>query len=409
MNWKIKNELQKTIQQLSEAKKYLPEDYMISHEVKEEEEGESKIEIELINDFKPCIEPLKFEKEFDKISSLDSSTRYLRDISVNLVILGMSVYSNRKGFIDFPLVKDIPYIGVNTYRRILEKINSLYFIKTRNKLNYPFDENYKLDDVADEMRTEAENEGLNEVVNGHDLVILDGPIYPTPLELTEELDLSSTSRLCHQLAYASLVNDRISLLKDNVIGVVKRLENSGKLWKEDKILEEFKKLGKNIKGLKDPTILELIDYYFCRNSGKYSYACFIGPFKIDYNLHVDGPSDCNGNGSYTYLSNVPPKYAYYVILRKPYVTTTYFRIEGLDEKTLEKGMRTVLSRLSDRLIPTFIELVDNRAKRISAGLFITAYEIASSYLSIIHDDKLAYDTTVSEFLRESRQNSANLL
>ncbi|MCY0882720.1 MAG: DNA double-strand break repair nuclease NurA, partial [Acidianus infernus] len=276
--------------------------------------------------------------------------------------------------------------------------------------NYPFDENYKLDDVADEMRTEAENIGLSEVVIDHDLVILDGPIYPTPLELTEELDLSSTSRLCHQLAYASLVNKRISLLRDNVIGVVKRLENSGKLWKDEKIMEEFKKRGKNIKGLKDPTILELIDYEFCRKSGRHSYACIIGPFKIDYNLHVEGPKDCHkAYGNTTYLSNVPAKYAYYVILRKPYVPNTYFRIEGLNKDFLERGMRTALSRLSNRLIPTFIELVDNRAKRISAGLFITAYEVASSYLSIIHDDKLAYDTMVLEFLTGSQQNLTNLL
>lgn len=400
------------ITQLSEAKKYLPEDYVISHEVTEEEkEGENKIEIELLNDFKPVVEPLSFSQEFNSIASLDSSTRYLRDISVNLVILGMSIYSNRKGFIDFPITKEIPYIGVNTYRKILDKISTgMNFIKMKNEINYPFDENYKLDDVADEMRTEAENIGLSEVIIDHDLVILDGPIYPTPLELTEELDLSSTSRLCHQLAYASLVNKRISLLRDNVIGVVKRLENSGKLWKDEKIVEEFKKRGKNIKGLKDPTILELIDYEFCRKSGRHSYACIIGPFKIDYNLHVEGPKDCHkADGNTTYLSNVPAKYAYYVILRKPYVPNTYFRIEGLNKDFLERGMRTVLSRLSNRLIPTFIELVDNRAKRISAGLFITAYEVASSYLSIIHDDKLAYDTMVLEFLTGSQQNLTNLL
>ncbi|MUM64829.1 hypothetical protein D1867_06135 [Acidianus infernus] len=398
--------------QLSEAKKYLPEDYVISHEVTEEEkEGENKIEIELLNDFKPVVEPLSFSQEFNSIASLDSSTRYLRDISVNLVILGMSIYSNRKGFIDFPITKEIPYIGVNTYRKILDKISTgMNFIKMKNEINYPFDENYKLDDVADEMRTEAENIGLSEVIIDHDLVILDGPIYPTPLELTEELDLSSTSRLCHQLAYASLVNKRISLLRDNVIGVVKRLENSGKLWKDEKIMDEFKKRGKNIKGLKDPTILELIDYEFCRKSGRHSYACIIGPFKIDYNLHVEGPKDCHkADGNTTYLSNVPAKYAYYVILRKPYVPTTYFRIEGLNKDFLERGMRTALSRLSNRLIPTFIELVDNRAKRISAGLFITAYEVASSYLSIIHDDKLAYDTMVLEFLTGSQQNLTNLL
>jgi hypothetical protein len=42
--------------------------------------------------------------------------------------------------------------------------------------------------------------------------------------------------------------------------------------------------------------------------------------------------------------------------------------------------------------------VDKRSKRISASLFIYAYEIASNNLNIIHDDKMTYANVFQQFL-----------
>lgn len=404
MSWEIRKNIMKVIEEASRAKSNLPEKVIDTSGDPEHEslELENVMKIELLNDFTPLAYPLSLEQEFDNIAAIDSSSRYLRDFSINHVFVGLAIYSSKKGFIDGPYTIKSPYLALSSYKEILEQVEKVIpdeGVRIKNAINYHFvneeGNEYKIDDIADELRTEAENKALSQVLD-HELVILDGPIYPTPLELTGQVELSTEARFCHKIAYAKLVKDRISLLRDNVVGVVKRLENSKKLSREEKIVKEFEKKGKRIENLRDPDVLELIDKYFCRKEG--SYVCVVGPFKIDYNLRVEGSGNCHDKQ--VILSNPPTKYAYYVILRKPYYPPSYFRVEGI--RISEKVLNTVFSRVSERLIPTYIELVDRRSKKISASLFIYAYEVASTRLSIIHDDKLMHSNVVREFLSESR-------
>ncbi|AWR96159.1 hypothetical protein DFR86_00425 [Acidianus sulfidivorans JP7] len=402
----VKRNIEKTIVEIAKAKKDLPE---INHEGNPEHENSNDdiMNITLLNEFDPIkITPTSY---YDSIAAIDSSSRYLRDVTVNNVLVGLSIYSSKKGFILGPYNVNTPYLGISSYRKILESISiDDPYIRVKNAVGYPFvadpDNEYKIDDIADELRTESENIGIS-VVDDHDLIILDGPIYPTPLELTGLFELQTEARVCHRIAYAKLVKDRIEKVKNkNVIGIVKRLENSKKLASDEAVVEAFRKKGLKIYGLKDPTILELIDQYFCRESERGSkstfYMCAVGPFKIDYKLSVKDDLKCY-NGEETVLENPPSKYAYYVILRVPYYSPSFFRVESF-KKDMEKELSTAFSRVSERLIPTYIELVDNMSKRVSAGLFIYAYEVASNYLSIIHDDKLAFSSVAAQFLSGSR-------
>ncbi|ARM76916.1 DNA double-strand break repair nuclease NurA [Acidianus manzaensis] len=399
MSLRLKKSIKDVMAEIANAKKNLPEKE-IDHEGDPEHEiseGEKVMSIELLNEFKP-VAYSKLEQEYNSIASIDSSSRYLRDVSVNSVLVGLSIYSSKKGFIYGPYNVDNPYMGISSYKKILDSVTiNDKNIRTKNVVGYPFvtdiDNEYKIDDIADELRTESENIGIT-IVNNHDLVIVDGPIYPTPLELTGEIELNTEARVCHRIAYAKLVKERIDLVTGkNVIGIVKRLENSKKLSNDETVKEAFKKKGRKINNLKDPTVLELIDEYFCKKSN--SYICTIGPFKIDYALSVKDENNVCYNG--TVLENPPSKYAYYVILRTPYFSPSFFRVESLN-KDIEKQLSTAFSRISERLIPTYIELVDKMSKRVSASLFIYAYEVASNYLSIIHDDKLSYSNTVAQFL-----------
>ncbi len=312
------------------------------------------------------------EKDINEISSVDSSTRYLRDITVGIVMTGMAIFSSKKGLVLAPYDKEIRFIGISANKDVLMKIENIInkkHIALTNSVGEYFGEEYRLDDVADELRLEAENSAIDDMSG---LIVMDGPIYPTPLELTNAFEFSNESRESHRKAYASLVKERLDKIKDKkVIGIVKRLENSKKLYK----LNEIQKILGKLPPITDPEVLRLLYPKLCKGEN----ICVLGPFELSYQIDVDG-----------ILNNVPPKYAYYVIVKRPVGPSSYFRVESLDLNTLQ-SLKNVFLRISDRGIPTWIEIVDTASKKISSSLFIIGYQISSSFLDIIHDDKLAFD------------------
>ncbi|QIW23941.1 DNA double-strand break repair nuclease NurA [Sulfolobus sp. S-194] len=304
------------------------------------------------------------KREHINIASIDSSSRYLRDPSINMVFVGLGVYSSIKGIRVGPFDIDINFMAIGTFENLLKEFNQESGIRVKNYVNEYFTEDYKIDDIADELRLEAENVGLRETRDNHDLVIIDGPLFPTPLELSD-LELQSEGRKRHQEAYLQLTKDRISILRNNVIGVVKRLETSQKLYKVDKV--------KQLLGIRYPiNDAEVLNQIRIKTGFKQG---LLGPFKIEFKSKYFTP---------------PTRYAYYLILTNPIGMSSYFRIESLSLDSLEELTPHIVNRISERLIPTYIEIVDNLSKRISASLFITAYQVLSSIISVVHDDKLAY-------------------
>lgn len=342
-----------------------------------------KTKIEAIED--KIIKPIPpNEKKNISIVAIDSSSRYLRDPSVNIVLVGLGVISNKEGVKVGPFQIETNYMSIGTFEELLKQLNVDKGIRVKNYVNEYYREDYKIDDIADELRLENENVALKMEKDNHDLIILDGPLYPMPLEL-QQMQLESEGRKRHQDAYVRLTEERISCLKDNVIGVVKRLETSYKLYKEDKIKEILKVRYP----INDAEILNQIKMkYGLRES------FLVGPFKLEYSSIL--------------LSYTPSRYAYYLLLTNPLGMTSTFRIEGLKLDSLENLLPFIVNRVSQRLIPTYIELADNLSKRASASLLITAYQVLSTMLSINHDDKLTYYQELNS-LMSSQQHQRTLL
>jgi len=388
--------LKSTIGLIAEAKRKYQ--LLIDNEGNPEHESiESKImNVKALGDVTPHVFPINYFHANRKIASLDSSTRYLRDLSVNTCIVGLSVYSNVKNFIFGPINIKTPYMGISSYTPFLKEIESYLpssLIRVKNKVDYYYvnepENEYKLDDIADELRTESETVGLQEALKDHEYVIADGPIYPTPLELTEQIALDTEARKMHRIAYGKLVNERIQILNGKVVGVVKRLENSEKLYS----VNEIKKMIGNTNS-KDVTILEMLDEKYCKSD--FPYICVIGPFEIQYNLKVDYEGKI-------VLDNAPPKYSYYVIIRRnKMINPTFLRLESISEKMTKEPedndyLHVVLSSISEKtLLPTYIEIVDRMSKRLTKAMFVYAFELASGKLNIVHDDKLTYIRDITE-------------
>jgi len=389
MEWE--EHLKNTIDLIAEAKrKYqLPVDNEGNPE-HELDESDKIMSVKALGDITPHVFPINYFHANRKIASLDSSSRYLRDLSINTCIVGLSVYSNVKNFIFGPINIKTPYMGISTYTPFLkdtERNLPSPLIRVKNKIDYYYvnesGNEYKLDDIADEIRTESETTGLQEAIKDHEYVIADGPIYPTPLELTEIITLDTEARKMHRIAYGTLVNERIQILNEKVVGVVKRLENSKKLYS----VEEIKKMVGNT-NFKDVTILEMLEEKYCKSD--FPHICVIGPFKIEYNLKVDRDEKI-------ILGNTPPKYSYYAIIRRNrMVYPTFLRLESISEKMMREPedneyLHVVLSSISEKtLLPTYIELVDKMSKKVTKAMFVYAFELASGKLNIVHDDKLTY-------------------
>ena len=398
MEWK--KYLESTINLIAEVKRKY--NVFVNNEGNPEHDIEEKVmSVEALGDISPKAFSLNYFRTYNKkVASLDSSSRYLRDLSVNTCLIGLAIYSNVKGFIHGPININTPYMGISSYSSFLKEIeNDLpsTLIRVKNKTDYYYvnepGNEYKLDDIADEIRTEAETLGLKEVIRDHDYVILDGPIYPTPLEITEGFALDTEARKMHRVAYGKLVSERIQALNDKVISVVKRLENSRKIYSVD----EVKKIVGDINA-KDVTILEIIDERYCKQ--KNSYVCIVGPFKIQYKLKVEHEGK-------VVLDDVPPKYSYYVIIRlNRHLNPNFLRIESISEKMAKEPenneyLHVVLSSISLKtLLPSYIELADKESKKVARSLFIYAYEFSSGKLNIIHDDKLTYMKDKSEQMLE---------
>jgi hypothetical protein len=359
--YELKKRIGKVVEELGKQKLNLPVNNYPS-EIK----IEAEYDVVLLDERNPIKAPSLTQKSC-KIVAIDSSSRYLRDASVNMVLVGVAAYSNNRGTLFGPYDVDTPFLGISTYTDILSKLPNIEGVRVKNYINEYFDEKYRIDDMADEIRIETENIMLKQVKD-EDLVIIDGPLYPTPLELSQ-IKLEDESRIKHQRAYANLVKDRIRLLKENMIGIVKRLENSYKLGKIEAL---GRLLNRNIKGLKDPEVLKYVEYKLCGDKR----ICLIGPIRMTFSSSL--------------IPNAPDRFAYYLIIRNTLGISSFFRIESINLQFLDDSTPYIVSRISERLIPTYIEIVDNLSKKVSASLFITAYPIASRYLTIIHDDKLAY-------------------
>ena len=318
------------------------------------------------------------------LASLDASSRYLRDPSVNMVVVGLGVFSTRSDRpLAGPFTIPIDFFGISTYEEILKHLEKKLFpgVVTRNVENEYYDQDYHIDDLADELRLSAENRGLEYLLGdgtGYDVIIVDGPLYPTPLNLTDRYQApKGSAEDKHRRAYAKLVRERVQLLsrRPEIIGVVKRIERAKKLGKVEEIQGV---LGKGVAGMSDPDVLGLL----LEKTGCRSPVCLVGPFKLSFKSSLVGTP--------------PDRYAYYVALGHPLGRRAYYRVEATRLDVLEDNIDLVAYNYSEKLIPKFVEMADSLSKKVSRALYMLMYPLASRYLQIIYDDMLAYYELVKE-------------
>lgn len=359
---------------------------------------------------------------FTSVASIDSSSRLVRSSMTNLVISSGSAYSTLRGRLNYPFDVTGQFCAVAGSLKSLRDLESvskskglqLSLVKLRNVAGYEYaldrvevenartnrveiDSLYDINDVSDELRLEAEN-ALIETMNKEDLLILDGPVIPTVVEILEGheylykrparlKELNHWGKMTHIWSMAEIVKKRKELLKRRkAVGVVKRLDLSFKLSKVDELA---KALGISLdvfRQLRDVEILELVSRKFCDRPHS---ICTIGPLKIEHQSRVK--RDDTGQ---EILNDTFTKYAYYAILNVPGVRS-FFRIETTDRSLLDPAFETVFSRISDNGLPTYIDVVDRLAKRTASAAFVLTYDILKEYVTMAHDTKLEYFSTLS--------------
>mgnify|MGYP001772593999 CR=1 FL=1 len=273
---------------------------------------------------------------FTSFSYLDSSSRTLNVRGANIHIA--SLYANVNGNHEMiPATVIQPFIGVKASKEVLVTLeSSLPFVRVKNPNGYYYTEEYKDDNILDELRISLENY----VINKSGITIVDGPVYPGPY-------LPSVGEP-YRSAYVTLISDR---KVDNLIGIVKRLSMTRKLIRA-----------------KDPSIPkinatdDIIMLYW--GMGK---EVFISPV-LREQFFLDEEKTLT-------------RYMVYVKVRD-----SVFRVESANLNLLCRGVTTALKDVSVRGIPIFIEVADKMARKLSASALILAFGLAKRFLGVNYDD-----------------------
>ncbi len=202
------------------------------------------------------------------VLSLDSSSRKaLKFQTCNVAISSVSILLENKLLVEYPdflslpaskilVANNVPFVALQIRARIgteilerLERTLATRPIRIRSFNNtdfYSFTYNYW--QIPEELRLNIENAALEALCVLYDglseffdslIVMIDGPIYPTPrICFSDSPDLAK-----YRHAYENLIRERIRVIHHlekmgvGVLGIVKRLDYSYKLHRNQKILE----------------------------------------------------------------------------------------------------------------------------------------------------------------------------
>lgn len=350
------------------------------------------------------------EGRFSSVASLDSSSRVVESPTASLVVVAGAAYSTLRGHLVYPLNVHGTYLGVASYLAVLREIEpavaSMTGIAVRNRAGYYYalDEVevvtrqgaargrlYEVNDAADELRLEAEN-ALLAALYGEDLVVVDGPLVPTPAKLVmdpldprlaglpAEVDkLGHYGRMTHAWALAYILWERVKLLRSAraVVGVVKRLSNSRKL--------SVAEGAEGVLGFKAYVPDDVAMEHFARRTcTSRLQLCLVGPLRISSSVRVerlDTRQEALAEG------DIPDRYAYYVALRLS-GAQAFYRLEALDVETLDESVAEVFSGVTSSVIPERVHVADLLAKKASTALFYLSYEVLSDLLALSYDTRV---------------------
>ncbi|BDC17531.1 DNA double-strand break repair nuclease NurA [Acidianus sp. HS-5] len=288
---------------------------------------EDSTPVEVEGELEDC-EPL------DKFAYLDSSSRMISVRGANIYFA--SLYANLvEEQIMIPLQTDLPFMAIKASEEVRNIIdNTIHdIVLTKNVNDVPYDENYKDDNILDELRILLENYAIEK---SSYVAIVDGPVVPGPyLQMVGEP---------YRSAFITLARQR---KKEKLIGVVKRLNYTRKLRRSGLAIP------KNLYNATDDVIVE-----------------FLGRGKDVFLTPV--------------LKEESEDFTRYMVYVK--VRNGVFRVESTERGLLCKGVSTSIKYSSFRGIPEFIEVADRISKKLSASAFIFAFNIAKETTGVNYDD-----------------------
>lgn len=273
-------------------------------------------------------------------SYLDSSSRMMVVKGANVYFA--SLYANLvTEHLMIPQQVERPFMAIKAseeVRKLIEGDQVLSQLVAINNVNgEPYSEDYKDDNILNELRISLENYAIQK---SKYVTVVDGPIIPGPnLQMVGEP---------YKSAFITLINQR---KKDNLIGIVKRLNYSRKLRRSELIKEP------KLYNATDDIVVEYL------GRGKEFYTTPI----------LEEEVDIGGN-----------KYTRYMVYVK--VRDGVFRVESLSKNLLCRGVYTARKYASYRGIPEFIEVADRLSKKLSASAFIFAFTIARITTGVNYED-----------------------
>jgi len=261
---------------------------------------------------------------------LDSHSRVLRLEGLDIYVVTGSLVGR-----DVVLVPGLPSVrwigiklryGVNEGAvGVLEGYSSRFYVKSRYLGRY-FDGAYNEEAVRDEVRTHVEVE-LARVWRryGDGVLLLDGPIFPTPKVLGMEYNVYS-------VLYRALVGERLGVVGGRrVLGIVKRISHSRYL---------ASCMGVN---MDDETLAR-------RGASGYGGGpVAIGPVSV-------------------YLGDGARKVCWYLVV--PVGRSTHVvRVEALDDEFVRESLGWVAHTVDPLGTPKPISIADKLARRLSAAVY----------------------------------------
>lgn len=235
-------------------------------------------------------------------------------------------------------------LGVDAYSKILESGEyggeALRYVYLENPVGEPYVEDYKDDNISDELRLRIENYVISRMRSS--VILIDGPIYP-PLAVLGMMGDRYRRAIMH------LYNERKGHI-ERLVGVVKRLESTWKLSRVDEIS----------RGLRAPDPIVVQELARGRD-------LFVTPI-----LRED-------------LLGLGYRYMIYIYKRTP-TGSSVFRLEASSKEKLVRAAARCIKNLSLRGIPEEIEIADRISRRLSSSLYIVAYTIGSTLLGVAYDE-----------------------
>ena len=341
-----------------------------------------------VRDFVKCISGGGFSRSF---ACLDSSSRSIGFHGFRVFFAGLALLTPRGVSIRPSNVVDVEFMALKSFENILVEIEkSGLDVRVRSPIGEYYVEDYKDDNIGDELRLQIENIGLESIVGSGlsaniDFILVDGPVYPTP----PIMFLKSFQGSKYVRAFEKLIRERLNILARReclAVGFVKRCGFSRKLYRDPVVREFFtEKFGSPPGEIWDPVIVEcIVEKYFAEYSSSYPIL-LLGPFKISYGLDY-----------------MPDKVFWYVYVRMPRGNYVY-RFEVLKEDADKYGLDVVEETISKLLrsssvngVPLGIEIVDRLSKRLTAAIYKEMYFRSRGVLSLMYDES----NKIIEVLRE---------